>query len=135
VVALPPPPVQPVGEGAPHIDGLFPARGPFGTSVTISGSEFAADDNLITFGPSLGLVYPDGTPGNAVARVSSEDGRTLQFTVPEHSPAGILCDTSGSCVGMTAILPRPASYEVRVVNALGLSNVVRFELTSESASD
>ncbi len=116
-----------------RIDTLVPPRGPIGTEVVIVGSGFSPDDNLITFGPSLGMRRADGSPANLVARVGSPEGRTLRFTVPETGPSGILCDDSGSCIGVTAILLETGSYSVSVTNGSGSSNVVRFELTGEGA--
>jgi hypothetical protein len=97
--------------------------------VIVTGSGFAAADNVITFGPSFGLRYPDGTPGNRVARMGSADGRTLRFGVPDHGPAGFLCDPSGNCAETAFVLPQPGSYEVTVINGNGTSNAVRFEVT------
>jgi hypothetical protein len=118
---------------APRIESLSPARGPSGTEVIVSGSGFATTDNLMTFGPSFGLRYPDGTPGNRVAGLGSADGRTLRFTVPNQGPAGVLCDASGNCAETVFILPKPGSYEVTVINANGTSNAMRFELTTGGA--
>lgn len=120
--------------GGPRIEALLPARGPAGTEVTVRGSGFMPDDNQVLFGPSLGLRYPDGTPANLVARSTSPDGGTLRFTVPDQGPSGVLCDASGNCVGIAAILPQPGSYEVTVTNANGASNVLPFELTAEGVA-
>ncbi len=131
-LAPPTPTVAPTpAAGVPRIDALQPARGPAGTEVLVRGSGFAPDDNLVLFGPSLGLHHPDGTPANLVARSGSPDGTTLRFTVPDHGPSGVLCDDSGHCIGIAAILPQPGSYEVTVSNANGASNVARFELIGE----
>jgi hypothetical protein len=133
---VPPPPsptaVPTASSLAPRIDALLPARGPAGTEVLVQGSGFGPNDNLVLFGPSLGLQFPDGTPANRVARDGSPDGVTLRFTVPDRGPTGILCDGSGNCVGVTAILlPQPASYEITVSNANGTSNSARFELMGD----
>jgi hypothetical protein len=125
---VPPPPTPTAAVTGPRIDGLSPGRGPAGMEVVVSGSGFAAADNVVTFGPSFGLRYPDGTPGNRVARIGSADGRTLRFTVPDHGPTGILCDTSGNCAETAFVLPQPGSYEVTVVNGNGASNPMRFDL-------
>ncbi len=119
----------------PRITEILPARGPAGTEVLVIGSGFAADDNMVTFGPSLGLRRPDGTPANLVARGGSSTGATLRFTVPHQGPSGILCDANGSCAGITSLeLPQPASYEVTVINTNGASNVARFDLVGAPAA-
>jgi hypothetical protein len=105
--------------------------GPVGTEVVITGSGFAADDNLVTFGPSAGLRHPDGTPGNMVARAGAPDGRTLRFTVPRTGPSGILCSDTGGCVGVAGVLLQPGRYDVGVRNGSGTSNAVSFEITGE----
>jgi hypothetical protein len=124
--------VTPVPTALPaaiRLDALSPAHGPAGTEVIITGSGFAADNNLVTFGPSAGLRHPDGTPGNLVARAASPDGRVLRFTVPANGPSGILCSDAGSCVGVSATLLTPGRYEVMVINnTSGSSNPLSFDL-------
>jgi hypothetical protein len=129
-----PSPTPTAAAAGPRIDGLSPARGPAGTEVVVSGSGFAANDNVVTFGPSFGLRYPDGAPGNRVARSGSADGRTLRFVVPDRGPTGFLCDAGGNCAETAFVLPQPGSYEVTVVNGNGTSNAVRFELTIDRAT-
>jgi hypothetical protein len=126
---VPPPPTPAVQ--SLRIDALQPARGPYGMEVVVTGSGFAPDNNLVTFGASSGLSRPDGSPANLIARVGSTDGRTVRFMVPRNGPSGILCDASGSCIGVSAALLEPGVYEVAVSNANGTSNVVTFEITPE----
>src|SRR5581483_5610748 len=114
---------------APVLEALEPASGPAGIEVVIRGRAFAGGNNLITFGPSMGLHHPDGAPGNLVARSGSDDSTTLRFVVPSSGPSGVLCDDAGNCIGVTSTLPVPGSYEVTVINSNGASNSLRFELT------
>ena len=135
----PPTPVPPTATPVPptpiartvRIDSLDPPSGPYGMEVVVNGSGFASDNNLITFGASSGLVRQDGSPANLIARVGSTDGRTLRFMVPRSGPSGILCDASGSCIGVSAALLQPGTYDVAVSNANGTSNVAVFEITPE----
>lgn len=127
-------PTSTLAPGAIRIDWLFPSRGPAATEVVVSGSGFTADDNLVTFGASTSLYRPDGTPANLAARVASVDGRTLRFTIPWSSPSGTLCDSAANCVGITATLLQPGSYDVTVTNANGSSNAVSFEMTANSGT-
>jgi hypothetical protein len=130
VVPTPTSTSAPTPTGTVRIDWLFPSRGPAAMEVVVSGSGFTADDNLVTFGASTSLHRPDGTPANLAARVASADGRTLRFTIPWSSPSGTLCDSAANCVGITATLLQPGSYDVTVTNANGSSNAVPFEMTA-----
>ncbi len=101
----------------PNIISLSPSSGGVGASVTIRGTGFNSN-NTINFG------------AGTVPSVSSADGTTLTFTVPDstlnYCPAGSLCG------GRTQITP--GNYFVYVQNSNGTSNSVSFTVTGSSAS-
>lgn len=96
VVTPPPPPPEPTLT----ITKLNPSQGVVGASVTITGTGFTATNNSVNF----------GGVSQAVTNLSSADGTTLIFTVPQ-SPCG---------VGETC--------SVSVTNSRGTSNVLSFLL-------
>ena len=91
VVSLPP----------PIIDTISPAQGPVGTQVTLIGKWFAAGGNSINV---AGVT-------NAVTNLSSSDGKTLNFDMPQTN-----CLVAKLC-------------SISVTNANGTSNSVSFLLT------
>lgn len=96
----------------PRLSRLSPDNGPAGPAyplqVTISGSNFAAKDNVIQFGPMR------------LESIPSDDGRTIVFQVPKvmrgRSEAPPLVFTVGD-------------YEVSVTTPAGTSNSLNFRLT------
>ena len=57
-------------QSAATLASLTPASGSVGSSVTLTGSGFAASGNTVKFGAGF------------IKNLSSPDGRTLRFTVP-----------------------------------------------------
>lgn len=95
------------GTTAPFINFLSPSNGRVGTSVTIYGSGFLQTGNTVFFG------------SGAITNVSSSDGRTLTFTVPEYlSP---YCPPGNFCAAYVMQVS-PGQYQVSVGNSLGQSN-------------
>jgi uncharacterized protein YgiM (DUF1202 family) len=103
----------------PHITGIYPASGPIGTQVTITGTNLSESD-AISFGP--GLILPDMNPAPSATQ--------LTFTIP---PVLILqCAFSDSPCSQTSLIPSPAVYTVRVATDYTLtspSNSVSFTVT------
>ena len=84
--------------GAPHIDSLSPVSAPFNSTVTINGSGFTPTGNQVKSGSVIiGL------------NLSSADGKTLSFIVPDVSPG---------------------TYPVSVQNANGNSNEMSFTVAA-----
>lgn len=94
----------------PLIASLSPFSGPQRARVIINGSGFTATGNDINF---AGVR-------RAIANLSSSDGRTLIFTVPD-SP----CAPGQSCLQKVI---EPGYYDISVTNARGTSNVMKFNL-------
>ncbi|KND50513.1 MAG: hypothetical protein AB202_02575 [Parcubacteria bacterium C7867-007] len=113
-------------DSRPKITKLTPASGRIGTVAAISGMNFDATSNVITFGPSKGLHHEDGTPDNQVAGIPSADGKTLTFKVPTSKPGGNLCDINNKCEIHPTQQTEPGTYAVRVINKNGLSNEMMF---------
>lgn len=91
----------PAPPSAPNITGISPSLGAVGTAVTLSGSGFTSTDNAI----NLAGV------NNAVTGLSSADGFTLKFNVPQTP-----CEPLKAC-------------SVSVTNLRGSSNTAYFTLT------
>jgi hypothetical protein len=101
----------------PTVATVAPASGSVGTAVVVTGEGFTSSTNTIRFGAG----YING--------LSSSDGVTLHFTVPEGQnlcpPAEGLSPASTPCPGA---YPRvtPGSYSISVMNANGTSNGLTF---------
>ena len=100
--------------GAPTIASLTPSSGPLGTDVTIVGTNFTAENNVVQFS-SAARSFDAGSP------VGSGDGTHLEFRVtacPSYMPR---CPM--------AYIPA-GNYAVTVRNANGTSNSVIFAIVS-----
>jgi hypothetical protein len=108
----------------PSITVLSPTSGPIGTSVTITGSGFAATGNTISFG--------DWQSPNVS---SSNGGTSITFTVPnvalcysDNGPTACQTYIAGSRV--------PATYNVQVSTSIVIgktSNVLPFYVTAPTS--
>jgi len=106
--------VAQVAAGAPTIASLTPSSGPLGTDVTIVGTNFTAENNVVQFS-SAARSFDAGSP------VGSGDGTHLEFRVtacPSYAPR---CPM--------AYIPA-GNYAVTVRNANGTSNSVIFAIVS-----
>lgn len=112
----PAPEPQP-GPSAPSISSMNPTSGKVGTAVTISGTGFSQTGNTIHFGNGV------------VANVSSTDGKTLSFNVPDAIvPACTLIRPQPCLLAIQITLP--GTYPVMVLNASNQStNSVNFTVT------
>jgi hypothetical protein len=101
----------------PSVATVSPASGTVGTAVVVIGEGFTSSTNTIRFGAG----YING--------LSSSDGVTLRFTVPEGQnlcpPAESVSPAAGPCPGA---YPRvtAGSYAISVMNANGTSNGLTF---------
>jgi len=114
------PPACPPGTGAPPaapptIATLSPTSGPPGTQVSISGADFAPDDNAVHFGSGY------------IPHLRSPDGTTLAFTVPESLDPECLFAQPFPC-RLPSYMTQPGTYEVAVGNANGTSNYLAFDV-------
>lgn len=105
------------------ISTISPDAGPIGTWVTITGIGFTATGNKIRFRGGA----PPFTEG-FVADVPSEDGKTIWFIV-----SSALCPpcafTVPPCLA-PCLAVAPGSYQVSITNANGISNSLRFLVSS-----
>lgn len=101
---------------SPSITSISPNSGPYGTLVTITGSNFGTYNNSINFA---------GT--NSVAtNVYSPNGQTLQFTIPA-TPCAV-----GNYCAQVAL--QPGTYPISVTTPSGTTNQAYFTLTSGSTA-
>jgi hypothetical protein len=98
-------------DGGPTIDNIVPNKGTVGTNVTITGSGFAAEENVIKF--DIGYIYP----------VDSDDGTTLTFVVPDGYE---LCAPKQSMCPEAYPQIQKGTHDVQVQNHNGISNEVEF---------
>jgi hypothetical protein len=105
---------------SPVVANLSPTSGSVGTEVTVTGEGFTSSTNTIKFGAG----YING--------LSSSDGMTLRFTVPEGQN---LCPPTSpsSPVPCPGAYPRvtPGSYSTSVLNANGTSNDLPFTVRGQ----
>lgn len=101
--------------GQPTINNISPSSGPFGTSVTVSGSNFTSTGNQVSYS------CPATSSGGGAMSVSSADGRTLTFNVSSVPVQ------SGSSINY------PLVCNVSVANSNGTSNSVPFTITSTAS--
>jgi len=116
--SIPPstPPAVPV---TMTLSSLDPSSGPVGTKVTIVGSGFSSEGNVIHFASG-------GNPS-----VSSIDGTHLTFQVPRTAGP---CDFRGNLCMAADQLIKPGSYSVYVSNSNGRSNALVFKVTASLIS-
>ena len=105
--------------GTLQIQTILPSAAAVGMVVTIYGSGFASNGNIIHFA------------GGAISNVSSYNGTSLTFTVP--SSVGPYCAPGMMCA-MYMQLITSGTYSVSVQNTNGTSNAVSFTVTDGTAS-
>jgi peptidoglycan hydrolase-like protein with peptidoglycan-binding domain len=103
--------------GAPQISSIWPSSGPTGTVVTITGSGFTNDNNI---------KFDIG----AITHVSSPNGTTLTFTVPNNVGPSCPYSQQNCVVALYLKQITAGNYNVSVENANGLSNAQIFTVTS-----
>ena len=110
---------------SPRIESLSFDSGPVGTEVVIHGDGFSFSKNYIKFGSGY------------FGYLTSSDGKTLIFTVPENITIG--CDKVDDfieknyvqCPHMSEEAVKPQEYPLEVVTVDGRSNPVSFVVVSE----
>jgi hypothetical protein len=108
---------------APAITSISPDRGPVGTEVTITGTGFLSEGNVIYFETSsTSMIY------QARITSSSPDGLTLLFDVPEAVNPD--CYYSDPPCAAPSLMVTDGVYFVYVVTSAGTSNVKEFTVES-----
>ncbi|OHA07558.1 MAG: hypothetical protein A3B29_02100 [Candidatus Sungbacteria bacterium RIFCSPLOWO2_01_FULL_51_34] len=95
----------------PRLNSLSPSSGLMSTKVTLKGSGFGLSSNQINFG------------NGALSGISSKDGATLVFEVPEYLTPSC---SDGRLCAMLAQEVRPGDYKVSVTGDGGTSNALIF---------
>lgn len=99
----------------PTITSISPASGPYGTNVTIYGTNFNRNSgNSINFANAQ----------NVKTAVYSPDGTSMQFTIPATP-----CSQGYSCA---QVVLNPGYYPISVHNGIGTSNQYNFQVTSDT---
>ena len=117
---VPPQPPIPVTNTV-TIESLSPVSGPVGTTVTISGSGFTANNKVLL----------DGNVGATNTHVSllSNGKQTLIFTIP--SAVGPNCKPDQACPQYMRLVT-PATYQITVENENGTSSALSFAVTGKA---
>ncbi len=97
----------------PHLDSLSPTMGPIGTQVTVYGTGFTSEDNLVLF---------DGF--GAIPHVASSDGTTITFMVPGYLEPYCRYVTPPCQAPQMQIVQK--RYQITVQNAEGISGALSF---------
>jgi hypothetical protein len=112
-----------VVSGPISIASVSPDVGPIGVQVTVTGTGFTSDANIVEL-----VKLSDPAVGGLIGRLPSPDGKTLTFTVPESLLP--LCFFNGCRIANTPV--SAGSYLLSVSNANGLSNSLGFLVSSAS---
>jgi len=106
---------SPTAATAPALASLSPTSGAIGAAVVVHGSNFASSGNSVKFG--IGYIK----------NLSSTDGATLQFAVPDTLDP---CppDSTNPCTTFLA-RPLPGDYQVVVISGGKSSNSLTFTVT------
>ncbi len=97
----------------PTITSISPSSGPYGTNVTIYGTNFNRNSgNSINFANAQ----------NVKTAVYSPDGTSMQFTIPATP-----CSEGYSCAQVAL---NPGYYGLSVHNGVGTSNIYNFQITN-----
>jgi hypothetical protein len=90
--------------------------GPIGTQVTVYGSGFTPEDNLVLF---------DGF--GVIPHLASKDGTTITFTVPDYLDP--YCLYIAPRCGHPQVMVVQKRYEITVQNTQGVSGTLSFTVT------
>lgn len=107
----PSPAPSPAISSAPQIYSVSPSSGKVGSSVSVLGAGFTSTGNSLHFGQ--GQAYLNG--------ISSSDGHTLQFILPDIFDN---CTPDGETCWEALVRVQPGIYQVTVINPNGVSNAV-----------
>ena len=104
-------------EGPVKLTALSPTSGPRGTAVTLTGTGFAGEGNVLKFG--------DGY----IKNLKSGDGRAIRFAIPD---AVDLClPNNPAAAGCPAKIVTPGTYTVAVVSGSDTSNELQFTVSAQ----
>ncbi len=122
-VTVPPTP-EPTPVSAPVIDSLNPTSGPIRTVVTITGSGFAAEGNIVIFQDAdMSAIW------ETRITAGSTDGKTIKFEVPAAINPGCYYDVP-ACAA-PSMLTQPGPFIVYVSVQGVRSNGALFDVTPE----
>jgi hypothetical protein len=107
------------GGVAPVIYSVAPRSGPVGTTITITGANFTAENNTVQFGGGFIQWLPAASAGG---------NQTIVFTL-RPVIGGVACPGTARCPS-AARLVRPGGNPLSVQNANGTSNTMMFMLTN-----
>ncbi|MEK7193611.1 MAG: putative Ig domain-containing protein [Patescibacteria group bacterium] len=106
------------------ISSINPAVGYVGRKITLDGYGFTPTGNAVNFGRGY------------IPNISSFDGTTLSFTVPENLVPACSYPRQGQPVCLMPIsLTTPGKYPVSVTNTNGTSNALEFSIPTILTSD
>ena len=119
------------------VESITPLSGPLGTKVVIHGSGFTSESNDVGFSnPEIGF---QGQHTAYLNGISSPDGRTLRFTLPDNDNVLLAAcafsqlKANEACDDIGILLPTGDS-EVFVINQIGRSNSVTFSVSGPPAT-
>jgi len=129
---------NPPPQSSVSIYSITPSSGPVGTTVTLGGNGFTAD-NIIHFGGGA-IAHVAAAPAvfNCPMQPAGSTGgcgaysQTLTFVVPQS--VGPYCAPGTACP-MYVQLITPGTYNVSVQNSNGTSNTVTFTVTSTTSGN
>ena len=121
-------PGSPLSPSAVAIESISPSSGPPATTVTIRGSGFTRANNAVAFSnPSIDYQGRNTAYWN---ELSSPDGKTLRFTLPDTLSACAFSQlaTNEECPAIGILLPTGDS-EIFVINEIGTSNSLTYNVS------
>jgi hypothetical protein len=107
-----------LGRAAPVIFSIVPPSGPVGTTITITGANFTADNNTVRFGGGFIQWLPASSGGS---------NQTIVFTL-RPVISGIACPGTARCPTVARPV-RPGDNALSVRNANGTSSAANFTVT------
>lgn len=110
------------------LESISPPSGPITTTITMRGSGFTPANNEVGFrNPKINY---QGRNTAYLNELSSPDGRTLRFTLPDTLGACAFSQlaTNEACPSIGILLPMGDS-EIFVINEIGTSNSVTFTVS------
>jgi hypothetical protein len=107
------------GRAAPVIFSIAPPSGPVGSTITITGANFTADNNTVRFGGGFIQWLP---------AASCAGKQTIVFTL-RPVISGIACPGTARCPTVARPV-RPGGNPLSVQNANGTSNAMTFTVTN-----
>jgi hypothetical protein len=106
------------------IASINPDFGPLGAQITVTGLGFAAKGNHIRLlSPATGVV-------GVTTEVTSQDGRTLAFSLPDFICPP--CSLSVPPCAAPCFALKPGDYDLFVINDKGMSNALKLLVSSST---